>query len=260
MLNHARCLLMNVDGRKAILGYPGDELLDAAYRPLMPPDAVFAVRRLLYGATPDRSMLNYRVRQCLALLHASPLAEYLTALDPRITYLPFQDDLTRAYAPQTTFAYGTAAANLRLIGVPRPDDAGGRMQYAYDIQVDAGSVTVTDLADPRLPISTVLTVVNGASQLVPLGSSGMSIILADIGDQGWSVTAYARPVRDLAALTAALGSIGEPVLIGLFGVQPQEPYLTFQNLWQEKEEIGPKLGGLLCALLGRMEERRLGVS
>lgn len=259
MLNHARCLLMNVNGIDGLNGFPGQELLDPIYRPIEPPDAVIAVRQILFGTNPDATLLNYRTRQLLQLLHASPLDDYVRALDPRITYLPFGDDLTEAYQSTIENGFGSANANLYLRGKPGPLGPSGRMRLVWQIDVSGNAGTVREVSALQTTAFS-LTFASGRSQAVMLPGSNLTFAVADGAPQLWTVTAYLTPAKDLTAIAAALARIGEPVLDALFGAGPAEPYKTFANLWYEKLELGPKLGGLLCAVLGRMEERRRGIS
>ena len=66
MFNHARTLLMNLSGDAGdlyISDYPGDEMIPADYRAVALPTYLQVVRSRLFGVTPDRAMLNYRVAQ-----------------------------------------------------------------------------------------------------------------------------------------------------------------------------------------------------
>ena len=49
---------------------------------------------------------------------------------------------------------------------------------------------------------------------------------------------------------------GEPIFLELFGLAPEEPYLTFKNLWFTNKELPYQLGGLLLAVITRAEEVR----
>jgi hypothetical protein len=49
-------------------------------------------------------------------------------------------------------------------------------------------------------------------------------------------------------------SIGEPTLTSLFGVAPAEPFRTFQNLWEQNDEVPLRLGGLILATIYRTNE------
>src|ERR1700733_15786498 len=94
MINHVRTLLLNTPsaGLPAV-GYPGFEFVDPAYAPRTLPTPLQDIYRLLFGDSPDQALLNWRLREYMGILHSSEVSEYVLALDPRITYLPFNDDL-----------------------------------------------------------------------------------------------------------------------------------------------------------------------
>lgn len=91
MINHARTLLMNVAGAPGFNGELGEEIVPPDFIPAALPGSINTLRRTLFGADPDRVMLNYRARQLMQVLHSTPLVEYVTSLDSRITY-DFSDD------------------------------------------------------------------------------------------------------------------------------------------------------------------------
>jgi hypothetical protein len=73
----------------------------------------------------------------------------------------------------------------------------------------------------------------------------------------WRIEVVNKPQYDLAKIVARLDSVGEPVLLSLFGTAHDEPYETFRNLWFDGRELPQRLSGLLLAYLYRAEERRL---
>ena len=71
MYNHARTLLMNLSGTDEVFPeYPGDELIPAEFQKLELTTAISALRSRLFGASPDRAMLNYRTNQYLQVRRA----------------------------------------------------------------------------------------------------------------------------------------------------------------------------------------------
>lgn len=254
MLNHARCLLMNVAGGSApAAGLPGEELVDPAYVPVEVPPLLAALRTALFGAAPDRHMLNYRTRQLLAAAHASPLAAYVTALDRRVTY-----DLSRpAYADPAAWlpAVTSSGGTLTVAGVPDPPDAAGVVAHAYLVTTAGGDVRVERLTRPAGAVVSPAA----AGVKVPLPGCGASFRLAtaDPG-QRHRVDVYARPALGPSGLVAAASRLGEPVYNFLFGVARVEPWATFRALWFRSPELPPRLAALACALAYRTEEVRLG--
>ena len=264
MLNHARTLLVNLDpGDAQDFTFFAEEAIDADFRVLTLPSFIETFRQQLFGATPDRAMRNYRAAQFLALLHASPLDEYLRALDPRITYDIATLDLVEntAFTPVVSQATG-AAATLSLIGQPAAPDANGRMYHVLRVDILTDStVQVAEQIAPHTTRNVEFTMSNGLSSIVALPGTGYSFRMnTDNPGCTWLVEMYNRPQVDLGALAASLEHLGEPVFLDLFGVAPAEPYLTFRNLWADHKELPLKFGGLLMALIYRSEEVRLGGS
>lgn len=252
MLNHVRTLLLDRpdDADPAL---PGEELVAAGYRPAPPPAALAAVRRVLFGADPDRLLLNYRLRQLLAVVHASPLEPYVTAPDPRITYLPFAADLLdpALYLPRVTPTGSTPAdAALTVSGAPLPPDAAGRAEFAFAVTVLAGGAVRVDRLRPD-PLNT------NSAPPAPLVGSGYAVTpgRADAG-LAWLVEVRNRPQYDPGALVASAATLGEPVLAALFGTADAEPYRTFRNLWRDGRETPLRLAALVLALAYRTDEAR----
>jgi len=263
MLNHARTLLMNVDGDATPLDdYPGEEAIDPGFRAVNLPTALDTVRSVIFGTDPDRLMLNYRCRQLLTLLHSTPLVEYVYALDPRVTY-DFADDAfiaEDAFKPRVVKVSGPETAVLTFTGKPANPDITGRCRYIFNVDVPTSESVAVDRLTPKIPkVVYNLEVPNGLSNAIPLMGSGYSCrINTDVVGQLYRVEVANRPQRDLGQIAANLGVVGEPVTLTLFGLERTEPWRTFRNLWEQKLELPLKLGGLLCALIYRTEDRRLG--
>ncbi len=124
MVNHVRTLLLNEDGA-------GEEYVPPGYRKAQLPEALQRVRDILFGPSPDRRMLVYRVRQFMAILHSTPLATFVTRADPRITYTlvaepSLQPSLTISGSDQPLYVSG-----------PRPTTADGAATQIWTITVTA---------------------------------------------------------------------------------------------------------------------------
>jgi len=255
VLNHARTLLMNVAG-DAAPGTVAEELVDPAFRPVAVPTPLAQVRRALFGADPDRDMLNFRCRQLLAVVHATPLAAFLTALDPRVTY-GFDAAAAvdpAAWVPTVRRLRGTGT--LTVLGEPEAPDATGRVRHALLVSVDTPATARVERTTRPLTAD-----VRGyaANARVPLAGTGCDFRLAAEGSgQAYAVEVLARPRLDVGGLAAAAGGLGEPVYAYLFGITNAEPYRTFRALWTAQREVPLRLAGLVCALVYRSEEVRAG--
>lgn len=256
MLNHARTLLLNRDGGQFGPGDFGEEAVPIAFKALELPTFLDAIRIRLFGSEPDRSMLNYRLWQFFRLLHAGELSEFITDLDPRLTYVDsLRTDLVnpQSYVPKlTTIATGT----LHISGNASPPDSTGRMLHTYAVIILSGStVRVTQQTKTSKTDVFDFTLTNGLSERIPLGDSGYDFRMdSDTVGLEWRVEVRNRPVIDLGEIAVSLESIGEPTLTSLFGLAPAEPFKTFRNLWNDNDEVPLKFGGLLLATIYRTDE------
>ena len=258
MFNHVRTLLVNRDGADGTTVL-GDELTPATFKAGKLDGGQQAVRRILFGTDPDQYMLNYRVRQLLSLIHASPLVEFVTALDPRITYRFDTADLfADSYFAPTVFPLSGQAQDLRVIGSAAAPDISGQMRHSVRLEMlDGDTINVTQ-SYPLRSTTNDLGFDNGLSQKLKLGVSGYEFRVAETAGSGdsWLVEVLNRPQYDLAQLVANLKGVGEPALLSLFGTARTEPLQTFKNLWFDNRELPLQLGGLVMALAYSTEARR----
>jgi hypothetical protein len=261
MLNHARTLLLNRSGDIAQNNaFFGEEAVPAEFKELNLPTFLDDIRRHLFGSDPDRAMLNYRIWQFMQLIHATELEQFVLDLDSRVTYVDSRR--TDMFEPETftpaITPIGGTPEELFIQGGPAVPDTRGRAQHQYRIRVLSG--TTVEVKQQTPPVGQEIftyTLVDGVSDVHPLGDSGYSFMLST-GNSGseWRVDIINRPQFDLGQIAAALDSIGEPALLQLFGTSPQEPFLTFRNLWFTNKELPFRLGGLVLALVYRTEEVR----
>jgi hypothetical protein len=258
MLNHARTLLVNA----ALSGVydVGDEIVPASFTPVELPTSLATVRSVIFGAAPDRLMLNYRAAQLLPILHAGPTAGHLRDLDPRVTYLPPRDDFfdVALYTPTAVMISGDAHSALYFTGGPEAPDDSGRMRHELRVDVlTSETASVFRSTPPQGRTIYEYTYESGITSAIPLAGTGYTFRLSKTDtSQLWAVTVVNRPTRTPADVLDALTSVGEPVLLDLFGVGQDEPYRTFRNLWQTKAEPLGRLAAAVTALIYRTEELR----
>lgn len=259
MFNHARTLLLNLSG---VSGYlpdtPGEELIPAEYRPVVLPTYLEVVRLRLFGATPDRAMLNYRSAQLLRLIAATELQTHVRALDPRITYETATRQLMQpeTFTPQIHQYAGPSSAQLTLLGEPIKPDVSGKSAYSYQLTVASATLQIRRVVFPLQDTSYPVTLTRGLSDVVPLPFSGYKVQVNTTGPAAWTVQGFLRPQLSLAEIEQGLRSVGEPYLIQLFGASLVEPYQTFRNCWEQHPEFAYRLGGLVLATIYRTEELR----
>jgi|TARA_R110002051_G_scaffold312526_1_gene387770 hypothetical protein len=257
MFNHARTLLLNIAGSNSPgFSYLGEELVPADYAKITLPSYLENVRRPLFGAAPDRAMLNYRIRQLLTLIADTDLQEYITDLDSRITYLLGKDKVFTQHStwdPVVSQYGGTADDIITLGGTPERPDFTGKAFYQFN--VDILSSTVIQISRQAPPVKSQnldLTLTGGLSAAYDLYYTGHTIRVNTINPgAAWTISGYLKPQLSLADIVAQLDSVGDDVLTELFGTKRIEPWNTFRNTWYDHPELPYRLGGLVLALIYR---------
>jgi len=266
MFNHARSLLMNLDGDSVSQRevYPGDVIIPAEYRAVSLPSYLESMRQQLFGAMPDRAFLNYRVFQLLQLAESTELRNWFHTFDTRLTYR--LDAITSVFSPDVFYPVVTPAAGntakLTLHGEGMSPDMLGRSRFEYSVEVtDVNTVTVTHvtgLSGAKTYVQ-VVELVEQLSPLIELPLSGYSVRLSGLQlGNFWNIIGFLQPTSTLPGIETTLRQIGETNLVQLFGLAGTEPYTTFQNCWERHPDFAYRLTGLVAAVVHRTEEYRLG--
>lgn len=262
MINHARTLLINVAGTTSQRQDAGEEYIPPEFAPVTLPSYLLSARRLLLGASPDRYFLNFRVRELMRYLHQTELADYVYALDPRVTYWPEQSVPTLLKDEHKTVELITGPADTQLFftGQLVADNARGRClnEIVASVVSDGPDVVLRIEQPGRSAIDNVLTVVNNLSDAVPFGQTGLQVrISKPTPGSLWRVTTVAKPASAITGVLPLLEIIGEPTLLELFGVlTTTEPYATFKNLWADNKTPVYRLCGFTLAMIYRTDEVR----
>jgi hypothetical protein len=258
MFNHARTLLLNLDGGP---GYfpecPGEELIPGGYQKLELPTYLDVFRSRFFGADPDRAMLNYRSWQLLQLVEATELQSHILALDSRITYdLNINRlSLQNTFLPKVIRQGGTSAQTLTIAGTPIKPDASGKATFDYQINIVNPNIQIKRLTFPLIDVQHLLDLTDGLSPYFALPLSGYKFCVNTTDEAvSWRIQGYLRPQNSLSEIEKGLHSIGEPYLLQLFGTSSAEPYATFRNCWEKHPEFAYRLGGIVLAMIYRTEE------
>lgn len=255
MINHARTLLLNQPGATSQRQDIGEEYVPPTFVPRALPGYLQTVHRILFGSSPDRYFLNFRARELMQLLHQTDLAEFVYALDARVTYWP--ETAAVFFSPTSKISIEPGAGNansaLSVSGNDAADLGGGKSAREYVITVGSGAVTAQLLA-PAVTTTTALIITDGGTQDIPFPQSPLSFRLLNPSiDDTWTVTTIVRPAPVVTTLLPVLELLGEPLFLELFGVNPAEPFKTFKNLWFDHTNPVYRLGGLLLAVIYRMD-------
>ena len=227
----------------------GEVAVSPDYVPVVLPSWLVNIRAKLFGTSPDRAMLNYRLAQLMPLIALTGLQEYVVALDPRLTYgTTAPPDLFNPanYVPQIST---DANSELFVVGSAVSPDQLGQIAYSFTVSTpgDSATVTVTSLTTAAGPQLFTPAVTDGLFAPVPLGETGYSAVVP-VNAGLWTVSGYAQPTWTLGQLNAYLHTLGEDELLQLFGLVLTEPYLTFSNCFNNHPELSYQLGGLVLAV------------
>lgn len=259
MINHFRTLLLNRNGEEGFSAdTPGEEFVPPEYKARRLPPSVRLPLQTLFGISPDRAFLNFRLRQLLQIVHSTELADHITACDPRITYWPFVSDdyFDETFAATVTKTNGYSTAYL--MGSHVADEARGRCYANWSVTVfEEGTANVLQMAGGSGPaVQSVYTAAAGLSSPVPLTGSDLHIRFTSPAEGSrWTVTSFARPVQDIGALLLRLEVLlGQGGLDVIMGNPLVEPYATYKSIMDTHPAAGYRFSALLLALAHRIEE------
>ena len=259
MFNHARNLLINISGsNNPGPDYLGEELVPYEYYARSLSTPLQNIRHQLFGADPDRAMLNYRAHQLLSTIEKTSLQEFVTDLDSRITYQFGKDHalaLHDTWKPKVLRVGGDLSNELTVTGTPVRPDYTGRLYYQFSVDLSGTAITVSRETPPINAESTNYSLTNSLSPAFDLLYTGYSIHVNTTSSLvSWSISGYLRPQLSFDDIVQSLDKVGEPTLVALFGTENVEPWNTFKNLWYDSPDVIYRIGAITLALIYRTNE------
>ena len=237
-----------------------EEAIPSAYGSLNLPTYLDNLRTLLFGVSPDRSMLNYRMRQYMTLIHSTELEQHAYDLDPRVTYDPSSD---LSLMEEATFTPKVAqitgpAATLSILGRAGSPDISGKAKYQFNIDILTSTTVQVNRRAPSAATEVLdYALSGGLTNIMDLPGSGYQFRMnTNNSGVSWNLSGYTRPQKDMGRIVEDLSRLGEPNFLELFGLVDVEPYKTFKALWYDHSATPYKLGALLLAMAYRTEELR----
>jgi len=255
MPNMARTLLRNVDGDTAQTVGLFAKYVPPYYRAVPLSSGLLTVRRALFGSNPDQDGLDLMVWRYMRILHSTEYSDWLTALDPRITYDGLESVLDVAYGP--TVSRDSAA--FQFTGDPGLGGASGRLRAAWTIeQLSLGVYRITELSSRRSETYSV-ALSDGMTEFMAMPGYTAYKVRIQTGlltDSQWSVTYLSRPGPEMDPINRAVqaSNIGIEAYTELF--PSREPFKLFKQLWEQHSLFPYKMSGYLLALIYRTEEIR----
>jgi hypothetical protein len=250
-INRVRTLLLN-RGREGVAPTAlGEEYIAPDVHRRRLSGAVLRGWQFLFGASPDRFFLNFRLRQLLTLIHTSELADWVTADDPRITYWPFDDSLFAVgVAPTVTREAGDTEPPF-IFGTSLPDENLGVSSYSWVVTaLSSELVRIVDLRRKQT-FSAAVSYSSGLSLPVAIPHTSMVMKFRPLtaGDQ-WAIQLQTRPQIDIGERLAGFALVlGEQAVSEIFRHSRPE----FLLIWRRHPHAVTRYAALLLAMADAIE-------
>lgn len=263
MINHARTLLLNRSGAsRPAQTYYLEEYVDPAFLPIKLPTYLSTVRDALVGGNSDNAYANFRLREIFRTIDSTEYRDYITALDPRVTYR--RDRSVVQVGKSLTAAPITSGTTLELVFVGEITQGPLTQQLQYDWVVEQLTSTSVKITSAQLGQSadTTFSYTNGISSLIPLvGQNDLFFRFIQGGSSfdgsQWAVEGFTEPDEDFHSIMAPLSKLGDAALFLLF--PNRDPYILFKNLFQNSIFFQDNLTGIALAYAYGANEVRLNV-
>lgn len=241
------------------LRIPGEEYIPANYAARSLPVGLRRVYSRLFGTTPDRLFLNYRMRQLMQMLHATPLAEFVSSTNEDITYLPFRNELdTTLFRQVITVNNAAPAYPVYLHGAHTADEATGQTSYSWNVQlITADTVRVTTLVPETRYADVPVTFSNGLSSTIPLIQNKLSTSFGTAPQWfEYQVQSVVRPATDLTAIltSATIAATGLDEL-HIFDTTIAAEQQMYHDIWRKHPQFVMRYSALLLAIANFVETR-----
>lgn len=262
MINHARTLLGNLLPTTVDTQYYDEQYIPEDFIPIQLSTSLTKLREFFFGTRPDRSFINFRLREFLSVIRASLYGNYLSALDDRILLIDTEG--SNALVTDVPVLVSTTAASTSLIQMRSSKqvveaDFNGWLDFEYELSLTgATEVRVTRSRPTALQITRTVNYRNGISEWFQLDSSGLSVKLftQQVG-VSWNITYRRRPQLSFGNIVDQINKgIGAEHFFEIFGLpNREEPYKTFYNLFNDPETV-LQISGVVLASIYRAEELR----
>lgn len=261
MINHARTLLMNVNGAaRPAATFFLEEYIPPDFVALELPAYMQDLHGLLFGREPDNAFRNFRAWQFMRVLHSTEFAQYVTDLDARFTYLNDRSVIDSSQSALIEPLNALAVGNLFEIGDVEADATVPQMLPSWQLEVLAALYVRSTNEQSGRQQDTTVVITDGLTNIIPMaGQANYGVRIAatlslPVGAK-WRITRLTFPDADLTQLIADLEA-AEASVERLFGTS--DPYKTFGELWNKHALLSYRLSGVLLAFAYRAEEVRAG--
>lgn len=253
MINHARTLLLN---RRAVdMACEWSEYAESTFEATNLPVYLRYIWDILFDASSDAWLLNWRAHQYMTLLHGCQFNDHVVMHDKRLSYsIPLAPITTSLPAIMVSPSLGEDV--VRLTGVPC--EANGRLMHSIIASHNDGIMTVKPMGS-HSSRQHQISIDGGFTSPIPLGASGMFISVAESLLDGYtqSFDILANPSTSISDVYRRLTRIPDEYVSSLFAAGA-EPMATYAKLWHDGRSVLGRLEGLLLAVIYRHHEVRFG--
>ena len=257
MINHVRTLLMNKGRDGNPIENFGEEYIPNDFVPRRLNITMSTVHRMLFGGNPDRLFVNYRMRQIMALMHSTDMAQDVLDPDPRVTYLPMRDELFDVAFKMTVKRLAGPALQVYIRGEHLVNMGSGIVHQLWDVEVlENDQVRVLKRREPFQESITDAAYADGLTVPITLLGSELTVQFppAPVGYR-LQVESNARPQLDIAELLNQLSrSFGERGTAEVFPPLVPEPIATWGNIYRNHPLAAYRFTALLLAIAARIEQ------
>ena len=255
MPNMGRTLLRNEDGGDIQSAGLFAQYVPPYYRAVTMNSGLLTVRRALFGNDPDADGLDLSVWRYMRILHSTEYSDWLTALDPRITYTGLESSL------DISFGAGVSrdADAFQFVGTPGLGGVEGRLRGTWNIEQLALDIyKITDMRTRRAETYTV-GINDGMTAFMAFpGHPDFKVRIQTglITETEWVVEYLAKPGPAMDPINRAVqaANIGVEAYNELF--PDRDPFKLFRQLWEQHSLFPYKMSGYLLALIYRTKEIR----
>jgi len=272
MVNHVRTLLANRDG--GVQGVADwDEYVDPDHRAARLDGALLRARAALLGPDDDPPALAWRLAGIMVVIHASSLAPWAVASDPRLSYDPSTGRMMplRAGTEVTVdVVYGSTQADAVWTG-PVPGCDPGTSSWVVSLQTGVGAFSVLNYGG-WMPLASAATWRNadvddlrGRTWSAPINQDvrpGPTIALRDdvvltvpvtaVDGDSWLVRMFTPP--DDGPFDALSRLIDAAVLDEVLDRQPAVP-ASWRKAWYGRDDLD-RLAAAALIVASRIDQQR----
>lgn len=261
MINHFRTVLRN--SQRQSQSQLGAAYIPATYKPKPLSGTLRKAHAIIFGTQPDGLKLDYRLRELLTAVAATPLQAYVTEQDPRITY-DLRDPVLFSGRFGASHTFRTGWVDIVESGVEPTETPAGQLEFGWRFGLLGNEPTMSAIlsAATLYPVyhefGDTVEFVDGISAPYTLRGTQWTHVYSQITLNGaeyvsWVTDYRARPAKSAIEICAALNAqISSDEEFEIFRHSDEQ----LLNIWRKHPSIDWKLGSFCVALVHAIEQAK----